>query len=202
MWYQSRTTSCRSGLGTSHFAWFWLAGEACELTRMYLSIVRVTCAKVAPQIRYNMHQTCFVRMVNNIKHRGDVQALWLLAAQKYACVLGSSVCVKQCIVVSEYSCFSLLLQAFEHASARSFVCCISHTAPDIRLTRARFPLLLTLPPSRSSACPLFGLAAVPPPAASSLLPPNEFQGGSPARLATRSFGGSAGVPQDVFFVEN
>ena len=105
MCYQSRTTSCRSGLGTSHFARFWLAGEAYELTRMYLSIVWVTCAKVAPQIRYNMHQTCFVRMFNNIKHRGDIQALWLLAAQKYACVLASSVCVKQCIVVSEYSCF-------------------------------------------------------------------------------------------------
>ena len=149
-----------------------------------------------------MHRTCFVRMVNNIKYRGDVQVLWLLAVQKYAFVLGSSVCVKQCIVVSEYSCFLLLLQPFEHESARSFVCCINHTAPDIRLTRARFPPLLTLPPSRSSACPLFRLAAVPPPAASSLLPPNEFQGWSPARPATRSFGGSTGVPQDVFFVEN
>ena len=146
-----------------------------------------------------MHRTCFVRMVNNIKYRGYVQVLWLLAVQKYAFVLGSSVCVKQCIVVSEYSCFLLLLQPFEHESARSFVCCINHTAPDIRLTRARFPPLLTLPPSRSSAWSLFRLAAVPPPAASSLLPPIDLHAGRALGLLPVILGAPRGCPK-VFFL--
>ena len=127
-----------------------------------------------------MHRTCFVRMVNNSKYRGDVQALRLLWVQEYACVLGSFVCVKQCIVVFEYSCFLLLLQPFEHETARSFICYIGHTAPDIRLTRARFPPVadtFAQPVRPRAHCFVLRSSLRPPPRLSS--PPLIFRVGRP-----------------------
>ena len=94
----------------------------------------------------------------------------------------------------------MLLQPFEHESARSFVCCISHTAPDIRLTRARFPLLLTPHPVHPRArCLVLRPSLRPPPRLSS--PPTSFRAGRPLGLLPVLLGAPRGCPKMFFLLK-
>ena len=90
-----------------------------------------------------------------------------------------------CLCEAVYSClriflFLLLLQPFEHETARSFICYIGHTAPDIRLTRARLPPVadtFAQPVRPRAHCFVLRSSLRPPPRLSS--PPLIFRAGRP-----------------------